>query len=649
MSDPVTNVPVEDVLSSIRRLVVDEKPAETDAPAPRVDGSPRRLVLTPSLRVPGAARDYGDGISQPDFAKADISEPKMTEDGLSDRPPGEQAQGLSGEPVPETDTDPDTEACLATAREAPWMPRARAAKADLSDAGHIDADKSPKAARDAGAPAGRGLRRDDMPCKEPRTQPDAAQCQDRTRGTGAADRPWYMSEDMDQDMAGDFGRDRTQDPDDAPSLAADRQDPVPDLAENTVAPAEIPSSSGGEGFVKQPPWSDPESFLMKAAQLAAQARNAECTPVVGAPTGELPPKHEPDLALGDTPEPDVTSGDQIDRRADAADMSGKSAEVEPDQPAQIGLTDESGGVPHDPGMTSEPVAQGPRNAEPAKDAWRERVSFGNSRQAPAEPAPESRPMTQPAIEATAESASGAPAEPVAVAPMDQEPTADAQPMGLGSGRFEPAHEPAMETQASEDPPADALEEMDDPQDCDPEADARRAFSALDDAPMDAGPAPEPEHVEPAPDNALDTDGEDPAAAADDATDAVLQASDLPCAKAETSDAVARTESGAKDDEPQARSSLEVSVAMPDEVTAPPAASADAPTQTEAGRGHSDVVDLGDMSVDDGFALDDEALRDMVADVVREELHGALGERITRNVRKLVRREINRALAGREWE
>lgn len=46
-------------------------------------------------------------------------------------------------------------------------------------------------------------------------------------------------------------------------------------------------------------------------------------------------------------------------------------------------------------------------------------------------------------------------------------------------------------------------------------------------------------------------------------------------------------------------------------------------------------------------LDEEALRELVADIVRKELQGALGERITRNVRKLVRREIQRALASQE--
>ncbi|THH37316.1 hypothetical protein E4Z66_10400 [Aliishimia ponticola] len=54
-------------------------------------------------------------------------------------------------------------------------------------------------------------------------------------------------------------------------------------------------------------------------------------------------------------------------------------------------------------------------------------------------------------------------------------------------------------------------------------------------------------------------------------------------------------------------------------------------------------------VPDEDLLDEEALRDMVAEIVRQELQGALGERITRNVRKLVRREIHRALATRELD
>ncbi len=45
-------------------------------------------------------------------------------------------------------------------------------------------------------------------------------------------------------------------------------------------------------------------------------------------------------------------------------------------------------------------------------------------------------------------------------------------------------------------------------------------------------------------------------------------------------------------------------------------------------------------------LDEEALEAFVREMIREELRGVLGERITRNVRKLVRAEINRALTAR---
>lgn len=45
--------------------------------------------------------------------------------------------------------------------------------------------------------------------------------------------------------------------------------------------------------------------------------------------------------------------------------------------------------------------------------------------------------------------------------------------------------------------------------------------------------------------------------------------------------------------------------------------------------------------------DEDALRHLVAEVLREELQGELGERITRNVRKLVRREIHKMIGAPE--
>ena len=51
----------------------------------------------------------------------------------------------------------------------------------------------------------------------------------------------------------------------------------------------------------------------------------------------------------------------------------------------------------------------------------------------------------------------------------------------------------------------------------------------------------------------------------------------------------------------------------------------------------------------GMLFDEDVLRELVRDMIREELAGTLGERITRNVRKLVRAEIARALAVHEFE
>lgn len=64
----------------------------------------------------------------------------------------------------------------------------------------------------------------------------------------------------------------------------------------------------------------------------------------------------------------------------------------------------------------------------------------------------------------------------------------------------------------------------------------------------------------------------------------------------------------------------------------------AAAEAEAAREEADLRAFLDRST-----VDEEMLRRIVTQVLQQELQGALGERITRNVRKLVRREINRAL------
>ncbi len=82
----------------------------------------------------------------------------------------------------------------------------------------------------------------------------------------------------------------------------------------------------------------------------------------------------------------------------------------------------------------------------------------------------------------------------------------------------------------------------------------------------------------------------------------------------------------------------------------------------AGPGVDSVVHDNDPNADDAdgdvqsmfdpadeMVIDADALRDLVVDIIRQELQGVLGERITRNVRKLVRREIHRALESRDLQ
>ena len=76
----------------------------------------------------------------------------------------------------------------------------------------------------------------------------------------------------------------------------------------------------------------------------------------------------------------------------------------------------------------------------------------------------------------------------------------------------------------------------------------------------------------------------------------------------------------------------------------------------AGMTEDEDSDLGDDAQDDlsGYmedygTIDEAMLRDLVAEIVRQELQGALGERITRNVRKLVRREIYRVVASQDYD
>ncbi len=63
----------------------------------------------------------------------------------------------------------------------------------------------------------------------------------------------------------------------------------------------------------------------------------------------------------------------------------------------------------------------------------------------------------------------------------------------------------------------------------------------------------------------------------------------------------------------------------------------------------DAAEADDDFDESSSFISEDVLREIVRDMIREELQGNLGERITRNVRKLVRAEINRALASQNYQ
>lgn len=75
----------------------------------------------------------------------------------------------------------------------------------------------------------------------------------------------------------------------------------------------------------------------------------------------------------------------------------------------------------------------------------------------------------------------------------------------------------------------------------------------------------------------------------------------------------------------------------------------APQPEEAVDDGPNVIRLVHSATGRPNSLSDDELREMVSQIVREELQGVLGEKITRNVRKLVRREIQRAIMDRDLD
>lgn len=122
--------------------------------------------------------------------------------------------------------------------------------------------------------------------------------------------------------------------------------------------------------------------------------------------------------------------------------------------------------------------------------------------------------------------------------------------------------------------------------------------------------------------------------------------DTDLSEAPEADADAEHGDGAEQDTDQAALD-KAAAAWEEEASAEASASLDedhAEHTTDATSDTDNILDQEDM-----VTMDEAALRELVGDLVRDELQGMLGERITRNVRRLVRHEIQRALSVRDLQ
>jgi hypothetical protein len=95
--------------------------------------------------------------------------------------------------------------------------------------------------------------------------------------------------------------------------------------------------------------------------------------------------------------------------------------------------------------------------------------------------------------------------------------------------------------------------------------------------------------------------------------------------------------------------VEVAESLPDADDAPPRFVHRATAQPSQPSPRQDPADEPALIGITDDVLDEAVLREIVREVLREELQGHLGERITRNIRKLVRAEVQRSLTLRDCD
>lgn len=563
-------MPIEDVLSSIRRLVSEEGKANRARTRPRPGGNGTRLVLTPSLRVAdddvtdtGSVLRLETPVNRPPFELTEdhsvAPAPRANPETRPARAERRRPRANGGADTPWSDPNATLHEVARRSLEetgdphswdrfdfnhGPWTEftetQAKDLEAEEADAGPVKSDR-----REAARP---------VPIRDEASETRAEPASDRLTPPAPPSnedaepeeiRLWQA--DSAADAAAEAERQATstetdEDDTDEPGVFAafeSRRHRVPDPAPHPEPDTEQEDA----GIAYQPVSPSPEETDRNGRAARLSAKIAALEAAIATAPGQWDPDRAGQDDYAGTP---VKSLDWLDRSP--ADGETEDAPVEAAEPEVAADEAETARLPD--------IAQDEEETEVLDD-----VSA---------------------------------AQPTAMADTGRLPDAGPEPEFDSEPEFEPEPEPEPEATHVPEPDADAV--IDTPR----EPDARRARPGR--APFDL--------------------------------EKFLAGTPEPQADADPVAAEAAPTTAPEPDVPE----VAPFVADPSERAEAEAAHASHLMRTAQEEDGSDVT-----------ILDEDMLRQIVTDMVRQELQGALGERITRNVRKLVRREIARALATRELE
>lgn len=607
MSDPVSKAEIEDVLSSIRRLVSDDLSSlrrQRKADPEEAD----RLVLTPAHRV--AEKDKAakaqDDAWQPDAEDApDLS-------GIADLDAARRATASETEQA-QADLPDDLADIAATSPSMTLEDRIAGLEAALVQAGGEwepdgseieESDATRPLSADTDADFAEAWRREEEQLAAMRAA-DVAWAAFDTQAEpsddtfpGAESPAAAAAEDRDDDITDELPDEAVADADEA-----DADEAIEDQASADAAIADearAPAAADEQDASDEPPAGN-ETSEQYGAEASAPPETSQAEDAVEVESlAEGDPGNDP----GDEPEGEasqapaglhlVSDDPDADGRDEAALSCDAPANLAPEEATNVPADDSANGLPDDSAPASRDAAESALE-QTGENAFEQAAESATEQDIAGDSTIGQDGADESAVENSAQIASDpAERETDFAAPDDSgAPIGARDALAIEAGRIAPdISAPHFETRRRPDPSA-----------------------------QDAT-APESH----APESAQDTDD-----ISTEATEPGSPDSSVP-------------DTGLLD-------AVEWEEWQPDEDPAPARPAQDTPIDADAAAADAATDEEDDgfnlYAEDDAAVIDEAALRDMVADFVREELQGVLGERITRNVRRLVRREIERALAMRD--